>query len=197
MCCGAWWLWWLWWLVQLVLGVQTSINVCHDARWCLLLPSLPGTCHSCLSPLSVSVRVLLSPVGPPPDADVTQFTPGPGTHAITVNHLLSWFHRWGNVVLTTQPAVALPLPLPQRPLVLTTATRASPLVQAVRTTEELQVPGEGLVVCGSTQEGACAAAGLRHAAIAVCDDDVCGHSHTSDSVARACWLLSCTLPESS
>jgi len=43
------------------------------------------------------------------------------------------------VVLTTEPAAAAPLPLPPRPLVLGSPTRASPLVQAVHTPEDLRV----------------------------------------------------------
>lgn len=69
-----------------------------------------------------------------------QFRPGPGTQAITVTHLYSWYHRWGDVVLTTQPQVAQRLPLPSQPVpVLTSSTRASPLVQAVLTGDQLQV----------------------------------------------------------
>jgi hypothetical protein len=57
-----------------------------------------------------------------------------------VTHIYSWYHSWYDVVLTTQPQVAKELPLPSRPLpVLTTSTRASPLVQAVRSGEELKV----------------------------------------------------------
>jgi hypothetical protein len=69
-----------------------------------------------------------------------QFQPGPGNQAITVVHLFSWFHRWGDVILTTRPQVAKVLPLPSRPLpAITSTTRASPLVQAVRTGDELVV----------------------------------------------------------
>lgn len=74
-----------------------------------------------------------------PVVPCVQFTPGPGNDAITVQHLYSWYHRWGDVILTTEPQVARELPLPSRPLVLTSATRVSPLVQAVRTPAELEV----------------------------------------------------------
>lgn len=68
-----------------------------------------------------------------------QFMPGPGKHAITVHNIYSLYHRWGNVVLTTQPVIARQLPTPARPLVLTSAKKTSPLVQAVRTQDELRV----------------------------------------------------------
>lgn len=69
-----------------------------------------------------------------------QFQPGPGNQSITVTHIYSWYHRWDDVVLTTRPQVAKELPLPSRPIpVLTSSTRASPLVQAVRSGEELRV----------------------------------------------------------
>jgi len=68
-----------------------------------------------------------------------QFVPGPGNHAITVHNVYSLYHRWGDVVLTTQPVVARQLPTPARPLVLTSAKKTSPLVQAVRTQDELRV----------------------------------------------------------
>ncbi|KAF8060547.1 D-xylose 1-dehydrogenase NADP(+) 2 [Scenedesmus sp. PABB004] len=70
---------------------------------------------------------------------VLQFAPGPGSNAITVNRLVSWYHWWRNVVLTTKPAVAPALPLPPRQLVLSTTTRTSPLVQAVHSADDLRV----------------------------------------------------------
>jgi hypothetical protein len=68
-----------------------------------------------------------------------QFAPGPGSRAITVSRLKSWYHWWRNLVLTTDPIVATPLPVPPRQLVLSTTTRASPLVQAVHSSEDLRV----------------------------------------------------------
>jgi hypothetical protein len=88
----------------------------------------------------------------------TQFTPGPGSHAITVTNLKSWYSTWANVVMTAGAGVAAPLPLPARPAVLTSATRASPLVQAVRTPEELQVGG--VRVCCAGGVGVCAAGSI-------------------------------------
>jgi hypothetical protein len=68
-----------------------------------------------------------------------QFAPGPGSRAITVSRLKSWYHWWRNVVLTTDPVVAAPLPVPPRQTVLSTTTRASPLVQAVHSADDLRV----------------------------------------------------------
>jgi hypothetical protein len=77
----------------------------------------------------------LLPLRPAP-----QFTPGPGNHAITVNHIFSMYHRWGDVVLTTVPLVAKQLPVPNRPVGgVVSTTKVSPLVQPVRTGEELRV----------------------------------------------------------
>lgn len=67
-----------------------------------------------------------------------QFSPGPGSQSITVRAIESDFHRWQDVVLTTQPVVATPLPVPPRPLALSTPTRASPLVQAVHSVDDLR-----------------------------------------------------------
>ncbi|WIA15144.1 hypothetical protein OEZ85_001831 [Tetradesmus obliquus] len=77
---------------------------------------------------------------------ILQFAPGPGSRAITVSRLKSWYHWWRNTVLTTDPIVAAPLPVPPRQLVLSTTTRASPLVQAVHSTADLRSFSEMTVV---------------------------------------------------
>ncbi|KAI8470186.1 MAG: hypothetical protein J3K34DRAFT_521543 [Monoraphidium minutum] len=77
-----------------------------------------------------------------------RFSPGPGPDAITVQRLKSWYHWWRWVVLTTRPAVAAPLPLPPRPLALSTPTRPSPLVQAVHSTEDLRAYAQEAVIGG-------------------------------------------------
>ncbi|KAF6253981.1 hypothetical protein COO60DRAFT_363306 [Scenedesmus sp. NREL 46B-D3] len=69
---------------------------------------------------------------------ILQFAPGPGSEAISVSRLKSWYHWWRNVVLTTDPVVAPALPVPPRQLVLSTTTRASPLVQAVHSADDLR-----------------------------------------------------------
>ena len=70
-----------------------------------------------------------------------QFAPGAGGDAIYVQRLKSWYHWWRWVVLTTAPQAAAPLPLPPRPLALSTPTRASPLVRAVNDSAMLRVRG--------------------------------------------------------
>eukprot|EP00878_Enallax_costatus_P006127 GHUV01006423.1.p1 GENE.GHUV01006423.1~~GHUV01006423.1.p1 ORF type:complete len:1088 (+),score=332.66 GHUV01006423.1:306-3569(+) len=75
-----------------------------------------------------------------------QFAPGPGDEAITANHIKSLYHNWYDVILTTLPLVAKPLPVPPRPVVVSSSTRVSPLVQAVHSTQELQVAGESPLI---------------------------------------------------
>ena len=75
-----------------------------------------------------------------------QFSPGPGNDSVTVQRLKSDYHWWSDVVLTTRPVAAPPRAVPPRPLVLSDATRASPLVQAVRDASDLRAFGEEAVV---------------------------------------------------
>lgn len=81
-------------------------------------------------------------------APLPQFSPGPGNHAITVSHLYSMYHRWGDVILTTVPLVAKALPLPSRPVSgVVSTTKVSPLVQPVRTRDELRVGFHWFLLC--------------------------------------------------
>lgn len=69
---------------------------------------------------------------------VVQFQPGPGSKAVTVSRLKSWYSQWNQVVLTAEPVVAEPMEAPV-PLVAVSTTRVSPLVQSVDSASKLRV----------------------------------------------------------
>jgi hypothetical protein len=150
---------WLWLPLPAAVALvgSTGLGCWHASPGCLLSSQeqfgLPGKCRctfvaggldksSCLHFQTWYVMPMLLNAVPSMARTVClllQFSPGPGSSSITVHRLKSWYHFWSDVVITTHPVVATPLPLPPRPLVLAVTTRASPLVQAVHTAADLKV----------------------------------------------------------
>jgi hypothetical protein len=114
--------------------------------------------------------------------------PGPGGLGIFLGNLSCRAWDMTDTVFTTQPRVAQHLPFPENAPLITTATKAGPLVQAVRDCASLQVCGAGVrAVAGPVRRVGSAQGQCRH--IVRVDQTVCVLACAAGTLTKlsVCW----------